>query len=65
MRLDEFDTENDREIAAMKFCIRLTFSGMTLPMIRLAMQKRLVELLLRNDPEANLSLKVGMEKVDE
>lgn len=55
--------EAEKEKAMLEWCIRLTYSGMTLDMVRYWMLKKHQELLARDlDRNGDLSVQVSPEK---
>lgn len=53
----------DEEKAMLEWCLRLTYSGMTLDMVRYWMLKKRQELLARDlDRDRDLPVEVGPEK---
>jgi hypothetical protein len=54
---------NDKEKAMLEWCLRLTYSGMTLDMVRYWMLKKHHELLaLSRDADPDLVVQVGAEE---
>lgn len=54
---------DEKETAMLEWCLRLTYSGMTVDMIRYWMLKKRQELLARqSDVDPNLPVKVGAEQ---
>jgi hypothetical protein len=52
---------NDKEKAMLEWCLRLTYSGMTLDMVRYQMLKKHQELLAR-DVDPDLVVQVGAKE---
>lgn len=56
-------TGEEKEKAMLEWCIRLTYSGMTLDMVRYWMLKKHQELLARDlNGDGDLSVQVRLEK---